>query len=147
MGAEGDGAAVRRAVEAIWNRGALEAADALFAPDYVNHGGLIPDLVRGPEAIKVSAALYRAAFPGLHVAVDEVEADGETVVLRWTARGAAPGTPVALIPAGQRGAVTGVTRGRLVGGRIAESWTSWDRAGALAQLGLLPPAGAAAEVV
>ena len=52
------------AVEAIWNRGALEAADALFAPDYVNHGGLIPDLVRGPEAIKVGVALYRTAFPG-----------------------------------------------------------------------------------
>jgi len=48
---------VRQAVEAIWNRGELDAADALFAPDYVNHGGLIPDLVRGPEAVKLSAAL------------------------------------------------------------------------------------------
>ena len=76
MDAERNGAAVRRAVEAIWNRGALEAADALFAPDYVNHGGLIPDLVRGPEAIKVSAALYRAAFPGLHVAVDDLARTG-----------------------------------------------------------------------
>ena len=145
MEAERNGAAVRRAVEAIWNRGALEAADALFAPDYVNHGGLIPDLVRGPEAIKVSAALYRAAFPNLHVVVDDLAADGETVVLRWTARGAPPGTPVALIPTGQRGEVTGVTRGRLVGGRIAESWTSWDRAGALARLGIIPPAGAPVE--
>jgi ketosteroid isomerase-like protein len=134
MGADRNRAAVRRAVEAIWNRGALEAADALFAPDYVTHGGLIPDLVRGPEAIKVSAALYRTAFPDLHVAVDDLVADGETVVLRWTARAAAPGA----IPPGPRGEVTGVTRGRLVGGRIAESWTSWDRAGALARLGLDP---------
>ena len=139
MDAERNGAMVRRAVEAIWNRGALEAADALFAPDYVNHGGLIPDLVRGPEAVKVSAALYRAAFPGLHIAVDDLRADGETVVLRWTARAAAPGA----IPPGPQGEVTGVTRSRLVGGRIAESWTSWDRAGTLARLGL----DSSAEVV
>jgi predicted ester cyclase len=143
MEAERSGALVRRVVEAIWNRGALEAADALFAPDYVNHGGLIPDLVRGPEAIKVSVAMYRAAFPDLHVAVDELVADGEMVVLRWTARGAPPGAPGGAAPPGRRDEVTGVTRSRLVGGRIAESWTSWDRAGALARLGLIP----AAEVV
>lgn len=141
MEAERNGAAVRRAVEAIWNRGALDAADALFAADYVNHGGLIPDLVRGPEAIKVSAALYRAAFPDLHVAVDDIVADGEAVVLRWTARGTFPGVQSGAARA-RRGAVTGVTRGRLVGGRIAESWTSWDRAGALARLGLDPAAEA-----
>jgi len=38
-------------------------ADEVFSPDYTNHGGLIPDLVRGPEAIKISVALYRIAFP------------------------------------------------------------------------------------
>ena len=32
---------VRRAIDAIWNRGDLDVADALFAPDYINHGGLI----------------------------------------------------------------------------------------------------------
>jgi len=62
-------ALVRRAVEEIWNRGDLALADALFAPSYVNHGGLIPDLVHGPEAIKISVALYRTAFPDLHISV------------------------------------------------------------------------------
>jgi steroid delta-isomerase-like uncharacterized protein len=136
MVAEHNGATVRRAVEAIWNRGALDAADTLFAPDYVNHGGLIPDLVRGPEAIKVSAALYRAAFPDLQVTVDDLVADGETVVLRWTARGTSRSAPAGATAAQRRGEVTGVTRSRLIGGRIVESWTCWDRAGALARLGL-----------
>ena len=58
-------ALVRRAVEEIWNRGQLDLADVLFAADYVNHAGLIPDLVRGPEAIKISVAFYRTAFPQL----------------------------------------------------------------------------------
>ena len=65
MSSSNNEALVRRAVESIWNRGDLDLADELFAPDYVNHHGLIADVVRGPEAIKVSAALYRLAFPDL----------------------------------------------------------------------------------
>ena len=75
---------VRQVIEEIWN-GDLELADQVFAPDYVNHGGLIPDLVRGPEAIKVSVALYRLAFPEFRVAVVDLLAQGQTVALRWAA--------------------------------------------------------------
>ena len=119
----------RRVVEAIWNRGALEVADELFAVDYVNHGGLIPDVVRGPEAIKVSVVLYRLAFPTFYVTVDEVVADGEMVVLRWTAHRTH-------VETSER--VTGMTRSRHVGGKIVESWTSWDRVGVLGQQNILP---------
>ena len=132
---------VRQAVEAIWNRGELDAADALFAPHYVNHGGLIPDLVRGPEAVKLSAALYRLAFPDLRVSVQGLRVDGETVVLRWVARGALPegpaGGPRASLAPGPEGQLAGVTRSRVVGGQIAESWTRWDLDGALRRLGLV----------
>jgi hypothetical protein len=48
-------------IEAIWSPGELEMADALFTHDYANHGGLIPDLIRGPEAIKLSVVLYHSA--------------------------------------------------------------------------------------
>ena len=132
------GVLVRQALEAIWNQGALEVADALFAPDYVNHGGLIPDLVRGPEAIKFSVALYRTAFPDLHLIIEDVSADGETILLRWTARTAPPGAAAGSAPSGQVGMVTGSTRSRLVGGQIVESWTGWDQAGTLQWLGLIP---------
>ena len=76
---------MRQVVEEIWNGGDLELADQVFAPDYVNHGGLIPDLVRGPEAIKVSVAVYRLAFPAFRVAVVDVLAQGPSVALRWAA--------------------------------------------------------------
>src|SRR5690348_11930832 len=68
-------AVVRRVVEEIWNRGQLEVADEVFAPAYVNHDGLITDLVRGPEAIKISVALYRLAFPNLEITIDHLLAD------------------------------------------------------------------------
>ena len=65
-------AVVRRAVEEVWNQRDLDVADALFAPDYINHGGLIPDLVQGPEMIKISVALFRTAFPDFWITADDV---------------------------------------------------------------------------
>ncbi len=133
MSEEHNAALVRRAVEEIWNRRDLDVADVLFAPDYVNHGGLIPDLVCGPETVKISVALYRTAFPDLHVTVEDVSAEGETVVLRWTARNRAR--------SGVQEALAGITRSRLAGGQIAESWTSWDSGGVLRHLDLTPLTG------
>jgi predicted SnoaL-like aldol condensation-catalyzing enzyme len=108
---------VRRIMTEIWNGGDLDLADHVFAPGYVNHGGLIPDLVRGPEAIKVSVALYRTAFPEVRVAVVDLLAQGPMVALRWAARG----TP----PEGS-GTLRGMTFVRVTGGRIQESWTCWE---------------------
>jgi hypothetical protein len=130
---------VRRAVDEIWNRGRIDLADRLFAPNYVNHGGLIPDLVRGPEAIKLSVTLYRLAFPDLQIAIEDLVADRETVALRWLARG----TPVASgdtgVVAEGRGALAGVTFSRFAGRQIAESWTYWEVESEPYGFGLFPP--------
>ncbi len=139
MSAEHNAAVVRRAVEAIWNRGELDVADRLFAADYANHGGVIPDLVHGPEAIKLSVALYRAAFPDLHIMVDELIAKQDTVLLRWTARSTRPGEPDRRWSSGTPNMLTGVTISRLAGGQVLESATDWNRTAVLARLGVLSP--------
>ena len=117
---------VQQVIEEIWNGGNLDLADRFFAPDYVNHGGLIPDLVRGPEAIKVSVALYRAAFPQLRLTVLDLLTDGQTVAVRWSVRGRH-------LPAQTRdqsddgpGAFLGMTFGRVSEDKVAESWTCWE---------------------
>lgn len=136
-GHERDVVEVCRAIEAICNRGELAVADALFTADYVNHGGLIPDLVRGPEALKVAIALYRAAFPDFQVTVVPLRTRGSTVLLRWTARPRPAKELAAGTFAGVRHGVRGFAKVRLTGGRIAESWTRWDTTRALRQLGLI----------
>ena len=117
---------------------ALRVADELFAPDYVNHDGLIADLVRGPEAIKVSAALFRLAFPDLHVTVEELNTDDETVVVRWTAQTRGTEDPDGDSLAANQELVKGITRSRLAGGKIIESWTEWDCDRVLPAWGLVP---------
>ncbi|MFL5758807.1 MAG: ester cyclase [Thermomicrobiales bacterium] len=120
---------VRLAIEEIWNQGALELADCLFAPDYINHGGLIPDLVRGPEAIKVSVASYRLAFPALQIAVEDLTSEGERVTLRWVARSTPAGDGIANGSAEPQRSLVGMTVSRFAGGQIAESWTDWNAEG------------------
>ena len=124
---------VHLVVEDIWNRGDLEKADPLFTPDYVNHGGLIPDVVCGPEAIKFSAMLYRRAFPNFYINVEEIVEDKADIVLRWVAYHNGP--PLGEIPSRRKGCLRGITRARLEGGRVAESWTAWDKRAALARWG------------
>lgn len=120
-------ALVRQAVEEIWNQGELAVADTLFAPDYVNHAGLIADLVRGPEAIKISVAFYRIAFPDIHISIDTLTANEDAVLLRWTARSTKA-----------QGTLSGMLVSRVAGGKIAESWMQWDQAGMRQRL-CLPP--------
>ena len=132
-------ALVRRAIEAIWNRGDLDVADELFAADYVNHDGLIADLVLGPEAIKISAAMYRLAFPDLHVSVEEVRHDRRHGACSDGLPGERrSGRSDRSDVGSNQESLTGITRSRIAGGKIIESWTEWDRIGVLRELGLVP---------
>ena len=128
-------AIVRRAIEDVWNRGDLAVADELFAPGFVNHNGLITDLVSGPEAIKISAAFYRLAFPDLHISVEALTIKEDTVVLSWTARRSSSDDPDDGAFTANQKLLTGITRGRLADGKIIETWTEWNRVQALHDLG------------
>ena len=125
---------VRRAVEDIWNDARLEVADELFSATYVNHGGLITDLVHGPEAIKASVVLYRRAFPQLHITIDDLACVDDLTVLHWRAHNRAPDTGECQLPASITAGLPGVTRLRAASGQIHESWTEWDRDAALQRL-------------
>lgn len=125
------GEMVHLVVEEIFNRGDVEMADALFAKDYVNHGGLITDLVQGPEAIKLSVALYRSAFPAFQIAVDGLTSEDGAIILRWVAHN---GSPFVDEPPATSCVLKGITRCRVENGKIAESWTVWDNRSALVKL-------------
>jgi predicted SnoaL-like aldol condensation-catalyzing enzyme len=126
---------VQRVTDEIWNAGNIDVADELFGARYINHGGLIPDLVRGPECVKFSVALFRKAFPDLHLCVDDLRPDGEMVTVHWTVRGTRTdvGGPSDTDTAG---ALTGETTISVAGGQIVESWTSWNSAEVLEGLGI-----------
>jgi predicted ester cyclase len=125
---------VRNVIELIWNQGELDQASNFFDAEYVNHGGIVSDVPHGPEAIKVSVALLRTAFPALHVTIDVLTVDGDSVEVQWAA------TSVArrMLATGTGGRLVGTTRGTFANGKIRESWTEWDHAGVMRRLGIVP---------
>jgi steroid delta-isomerase-like uncharacterized protein len=129
----------RRVFEEIFSKGEVARIDATYAPDFVDEsrgGGSSPELIRK------AVAGWRAACPDLSIAVADVLAEGDEVVVRWIATGTQTGEWQGLPPTGKHVRVTGQSTFRIVQGKIAREWTQLDWLGLYEQLGftLRPPA-------
>ena len=144
MSAEENKAVVRREMEELFNQGGnLDAADEIYAPDYVGHEPTTGD-IRGVEAAKQFAASMRQAFPDLQTTIEDQVAEGDKVVTRFSARGTHQGeTEDFGPPTGNRIEVTGITIEQFADGKIVEDWTNFDALGMMQQLGLIPEPGQA----
>ena len=140
---EGNKNAVRRLFEEVWNKGNLQVTDELFTPNYTHHDASTPDVGRGPESEKKRATLYRTAFPDLHLTIEDVIAEGETVMTRWSCRGTHKGDLSGIAPTGKQFTISGVSIARFANGKMAEGWVNWDALGLMQQLGVVPELGKA----
>ena len=129
---------VRRLFEEVWNKGNLPVTDELFAPNYAHHDSSTPDVGRGPESEKKRATLYRTAFPDLRLTIEDIIAEGETVMARWSCRGTHKGDLSGIAPTGKQFSISGVSIARLTNGKMAEGWVNWDAQGLMQQLGVVP---------
>jgi steroid delta-isomerase-like uncharacterized protein len=132
---------VRRLFEEVWNKGNLQVTDELFTPNYVHHDSSTPDVGRGPESEKKRATLYRTAFPDIRLTIDDIIAEGETVVARWSCRGTHKGDLSGIPPTGKQVNITGVSIARFANGKMAEGWVNWDALALMQQLGVVPEFG------
>ena len=138
----------RRLLEEAFNNGDFSLVDRLVAPDAVNHDPAEPAHMhglRGPESVRRTVQMYRAAFPDVRMTVDDVIAAGDKVVLRWHSEGTHRGALEGLAPTGARGSVTGISIDKWKDGKIVETWAEWDNLGLARQLGAAPPEGSMGE--
>ena len=140
---EGNKNVVRRLFEEVWNKGNLQVTDELFTPNYTHHDASTPDVGRGPESEKKRATLYRAAFPDFRLTIEDLIADGETVMARWSCRGTHKGDLSGIAPTGKQFTISGVSIARFANGKMAEGWVNWDALGLMQQLGVVPELGKA----
>jgi predicted ester cyclase len=126
----------------VWDQGKLDVVDEIFHPDFVDHG-LAPGLTKqGPEGAKEAVMQFRTAMPDLYLTVDEMVAEGDKVMTRWTSGGTQTG-PLnsargTIPPSGRKGVVQGFTINRLEDGKIIDAWDNFDIMGMLQQLGVIP---------
>jgi steroid delta-isomerase-like uncharacterized protein len=129
---------VRRLFDELWNKGNLQVADELIAPTYLHHDDSTPNLGKGPEGEKKRVNLYRTAFHDFRLSIEDLLAEGETVVARWSCRGVHKGELNGIAPTGKQFAITGVTIARFSNGKIVEGFVNWDALGLMRQLGVVP---------
>lgn len=138
----------RRAYESIFNEGRVDDIGSYLAPDMVDHDQ--PSFSFGAD-VRDTAARIRMAFPDVRFTIEAQVAEGDRVLTRWTAAGTHLGELNGVAGSGRSVRVEGMFLDRIEGGRIAESWSSWDALGLLQQLGLVPapnrPGAAADEAV
>jgi predicted ester cyclase len=128
--------AIFRAIpEKVVNTGNLDAADQYFAQDFVDHTAPA-GLPNGLAGFKAYITRLRSAFPDLHFTVEDVVAEGETVVVRATARGTMTGDFLEMKATGKTATWTEIHIGRLADGKVVEHWATIDQLGMLQQLGL-----------
>ena len=129
---------VRRLFDELWNNGNLLVADELIAPNYLHHDDSTPDLGKGPDGEKKRVNLYRTAFHDFRLRIEDLLAEGETVVARWSCRGVHKGELNGIPPKDKQFAITGVTIARFSNGKIVEGFVNWDALGLMRQLGVIP---------
>jgi steroid delta-isomerase-like uncharacterized protein len=118
------------------NRGDVSIADRVFASDCVIHINGSPDPDLSVDGFKQMMSGLLAAFPDLHLTIDDQIGAGDKVATRWSAEGTNSG-PFGTVPAtGRRVRVNGLILDRVAGGKVVERWEQWDQMGTMQQLGL-----------
>jgi predicted ester cyclase len=132
---------VRNWVDQVWNGGKLELADELMPASYVVHlGG--PEPLTGPEGFKSVYHAYHSAFPDLRITIEDLVAEGEQVVWRWSATGTHQGLLFGVYPAtGRSIKVGGMVISRFEGERWVEDYALVDGLTMLQQIGAVPTPG------
>jgi steroid delta-isomerase-like uncharacterized protein len=128
----------RRIWDDVFNNRNLGVADELVALDALNHEAAHGAPSRGPESLQAAVTWLSAAFPDMHMAIDDVIAEGDKVVLQTTMSGTHQGWFMGMSPTGRRFAQRQVHFLRIQDGKAVEHWAVRDDLGFLQQLGAAP---------
>ena len=143
MSTEENKAVVQRLFEEVFNQKQVDRDDELIAPDYLDHGA-VPGQASGLEGAKQQRwAMYFAAIPDLHATIDDLVAEGDKVVVRYTAEGTQQGKLLGVPPTRKHFRISAISIYRLAEGKVAEQWEQGDLLGLMQQLGVIPAPGSA----
>jgi steroid delta-isomerase-like uncharacterized protein len=134
-------AVVQRLLDAI-NDGNLDELPQVVAADVVDHNAVIFMQPEGPGGVQEGVRMLLQGFPDLHLATQELIAEGDRVAARFVMSGTNTGDYRGLpAPTQQPFQSEAIAILRIADGKVAEIWGTADRLGMLTQLGILPDIG------
>jgi steroid delta-isomerase-like uncharacterized protein len=122
----------RRWFDEVWNARNDETVTELLDPNIV--GQMEGVDVRSPEDFLKARAGLLDGFPDLQVTVEDVVAEGDNVVVRWSASGTHKGAGLGIPPSKRRVSFRGMSWIVFSNGRIVKGWDSWNLGQLFAQL-------------
>ena len=138
-------AVVRRLIEDHWNGKNAALVGEVFAPtaSLETPNGVLAGL----EGASFLLQAYATAFPDFHIAIEELIAEDDEVVARWTFTGTHDGPFVGIPATGKPvNAPNGIGIFRLADGKVTTGHFAWNMYLVLQQIGALPISASDATV-
>jgi steroid delta-isomerase-like uncharacterized protein len=127
-----------RQVFDAWNAHDPERLVKQADEKYVAESDTIPAPVTGAQGLREFMKVYVTAFPDIHFTIDQMFADGDFVVTRWTAKGTHGGVLMGIQATNRKTLTRGCTVTQNKNGKTIHDWIYWDTGNLLRQLGVLP---------
>ena len=86
----------------------------------------------------MAATAFQEAFPDLELTIDEMIAEGDTVVKVWTVKGTHQGEVMGIPATGNTVNFSGFSKYRIKNGKLAECYELMDTFTMMQQLGVIP---------
>jgi steroid delta-isomerase-like uncharacterized protein len=115
-----------------FNRRNLEARDGFLGPKFAINGKIVD-----PVQAKRNFVGLLAAFPDFHRSMEDIIAEGDKVVARYTATGTHQGEFMGIPATGKRVTFGWITIYRIAAGKVAEEWLLFDQLSLLRQIGAM----------
>ena len=126
---------MRRFIEQVINNGDYPVLDEVIHPKYVYRSP--GQVLQGPEALRDMFTAYRAAFPDLHIEIEELVSAGNKAVISFTLSGTHEGDLMGMAGTGRKVKVSGMTLSYFENGKIIEEWELLDQLTLFQQLGIV----------
>lgn len=111
--------------------------EELVSMSYIQHSPGVPP---GRDAMFVFFKTFLAAFPDGRFEVEDILAEDDKVLIRWTCSGTQIGAWMGMPPTGKQVAFMGMDLWRFADSQLVEAWFLADTLGMFQQLGRMPGA-------
>jgi steroid delta-isomerase-like uncharacterized protein len=140
MSTEANKSLALRYFSEVFNKGDLTVLEEIAAPEFVFIMPTHDEPFRGVDGYKGLVSMLRGCFPDIQFTVEDIVAEEDKVLTRWTARGTHTGIPfptvIGDVPAvGNRFHIEGMTWHEISNGKIAKVTANEDGVGLITQLG------------
>jgi predicted ester cyclase len=129
----------RRYLEQFWNGNDPAVIAEIAVADVIGHP-TPSETLQGCDILVQRHAGLRRIYGDPYFVVEDLIAEDDKVLLRWSFTGKHIGPIMGVNPTGKQVSIGGMNLFHLAGGKIVEFWVNADDLGELQQLGAIPGA-------